>query len=54
MLQALAILETQPRGEHRLLHLVRDYEADNVSDKVLRIVLSYTDLVNRVVWRKDC
>ncbi len=50
--QALTILEDQPFGSNRLLHCVADYEADNVSDKVLRIILSYTDYVNRVVWRR--
>jgi UDP-N-acetylglucosamine 2-epimerase len=50
--QALAILSTQPRGEERALRLVSDYSMPNVSDKVLRIVHSYTDYVNRVVWRR--
>lgn len=50
--QGLEILETQARGEHRLLRLVEDYSAPNVSDKVVRIIHSYTDYVNRVVWRK--
>lgn len=54
VLQALTILAEQPRGESRALHMVQDYTADNVSDKVLRIILSYTDYVNRVVWRRDC
>lgn len=52
VLQGLAILENQPRGEERLLRLVDDYSMPNVSDKVVRIILSYTDYVNRVVWRK--
>lgn len=52
VLQALDILQTQPAGAERLLHLVRDYEADNVSDKMLRIVLGYTDFVQRRVWRR--
>jgi UDP-N-acetylglucosamine 2-epimerase len=52
IMQALAILETQPRGEERLLRLVEDYDAPNVSHKVLRLIMSYTDYVNRVVWRK--
>ena len=50
--QALAILETQGRGEQRDLRRVADYSMPNVSDKVLRILHSYTDYVNRVVWRK--
>ncbi len=52
VLQALSVLESQPRGTDRLLRIVRDYEAPNVSAKVLRIILSYTDYVNRVVWRR--
>lgn len=50
--QGLAILDTQPRGEARGLRQVADYSMPNVSDKVLRIVHSYTDYVNRVVWKK--
>ncbi|MDD0808770.1 UDP-N-acetylglucosamine 2-epimerase (non-hydrolyzing) [Curvibacter sp. RS43] len=52
VLQGLHILQDQPRGAQRLLHPVADYLVDNVSDKVLRIVQSYTDFVNRKVWRK--
>jgi UDP-N-acetylglucosamine 2-epimerase (non-hydrolysing) len=51
--QGLAILDAQGRGEHRQLKMVADYGADNVSDKVLRILHSYTDYVDRVVWHKD-
>lgn len=50
--QALAILDTQPRGDIRGLRLVADYSVPNVSDKVVRIIHSYTDYVNRVVWKK--
>ena len=50
--QALAILDGQSRGDQRDLRLVEDYMAPNVSDKVLRIIHSYTDYVNRVVWKK--
>lgn len=50
--QALAVLADQDRGDERSLRLVEDYSAPNVSDKVLRIILSYTDYVNRVVWKK--
>jgi UDP-N-acetylglucosamine 2-epimerase (non-hydrolysing) len=50
--QGLSILAQQPRGDQRLLRMVEDYQTPNVSDKVLRIIQSYTDYVNRVVWRK--
>ena len=52
VVQALSILEQQPRGEQRTLRIVRDYDVPNVSAKVLRIILSYTDYVNRLVWHK--
>jgi UDP-N-acetyl-L-fucosamine synthase len=52
VMQALAILESQPRGETRLLRQVNDYSMPNVSDKVVRIIHSYTDYVKRVVWKK--
>ena len=50
--QGLDILATQPRGDDRGLRLVGDYSMPNVSEKVVRIVHSYTDYVNRVVWKK--
>ncbi|MBS3019417.1 UDP-2,3-diacetamido-2,3-dideoxy-D-glucuronate 2-epimerase [Comamonas sp. PE63] len=52
VLQGLAILQNQPRGDERLLLQVADYSMPNVSDKVLRIIHSYTDYVNRVIWKK--
>ena len=52
VLQGLAILQNQPRGTERLLRQVADYSMPNVSDKVLRIIHSYTDYVNRVIWKK--
>ena len=52
ILQGLAILETQQRGEQRNLRQVADYSMPNVSDKVVRIILSYTDYVQKVVWNK--
>ncbi len=52
--QCLAILETQSRGnaETRGIQPVRDYIVPNVSDKVLRIIVSYTDYVKRVIWQE--
>jgi UDP-N-acetylglucosamine 2-epimerase (non-hydrolysing) len=52
VLQGLEILAGQPLGSERLLREVADYAALNVSDKVVRIIHSYTDYVNRVVWRR--
>lgn len=52
MRQALAILESQGRGEMRSLRPVGDYSMPNVSDKVVRIIQSYTDFVRRVVWKE--
>jgi len=50
--QGLEILNQQPRGRKRLLRQVDDYSMPNVSEKVLRIIHSYTDYVKRVVWRE--
>lgn len=52
VLQALAVLENQTVGESRMLRRVADYSMPNVSEKVVRIILSYTDYVKRVVWKQ--
>ena len=52
VMQALQILETQPSGNERLLRPVYDYSMPNVSDKMVRIIHSYTDYVKRVVWKE--
>jgi UDP-N-acetylglucosamine 2-epimerase len=49
--QGLAVLRSQGSGVDRTLRVVADYTAPNVSQKVVRIVLSYTDYVQRTVWR---
>lgn len=51
VLQALEVLEDQSRGRDRAFRMVADYSMPNVSDKVLRILLSYVDYINRTVWR---
>ena len=51
VLQALHVLDSQQRGARRQLRMVADYDVPNVSDKVLRIIYSYTDFVKRTVWK---
>jgi UDP-N-acetylglucosamine 2-epimerase (non-hydrolysing) len=51
VMQGLEILASQPRGEERLLRPVADYMSPNVSAKVVRLILSYTDYVRRAVWK---
>jgi UDP-N-acetylglucosamine 2-epimerase (non-hydrolysing) len=50
--KGLEILQSQPRAKKRILKIVNDYNVPNVSQKVLRIIYSYTDYINRVVWKK--
>ncbi|GGI67289.1 non-hydrolyzing UDP-N-acetylglucosamine 2-epimerase [Shewanella gelidii] len=52
VMQALQVLESQPAGEERLLRQVYDYSMPNVSEKMVRIIHSYTDYVKRVVWKE--
>jgi len=52
VMQGLAVLEAQSTGDERLLMPVADYMVPNVSEKVVRIVHSYVDYVNRVVWKR--
>lgn len=50
IMQALKVIETQKRGNERTLRPVYDYSMPNVSDKVVRIIISYTDYIKRTVW----
>jgi UDP-N-acetylglucosamine 2-epimerase len=52
ILDAMNVLDRQPFGPNRTLRIVADYDVANVSHKVVRIILSYTSYVNRVIWRK--
>jgi UDP-N-acetyl-L-fucosamine synthase len=52
VLQGLEIIKHQPRGKERMLREISDYSMPNVSEKVVRIIMSYTNFVNRVVWMK--
>ena len=53
IIQGLEILAAQKRHEERGINIVNDYDVSNVSVKVLRIIQSYTDFVNRKVWKQD-
>ena len=52
ILQGLKIVLNQKRGSERSVHPVADYSKSNVSEKVLRIIVSYTDYINRNVWNE--
>lgn len=52
VMECLKILKSQTRGNERMLDIVDDYCWPNVSEKVMRIIMSYTDYVNRCVWHK--
>ena len=51
--QGLRLVLAQPRAKNRSMRLVSDYNVPNVSDKVLRIILSYTDYIRRTVWSQQ-
>ncbi|MGX5201603.1 non-hydrolyzing UDP-N-acetylglucosamine 2-epimerase [Aliikangiella sp. IMCC44632] len=53
ILQAINILEKQGSGKNRSINVVADYVAPNVSEKVVRVITSYTDYVNKFVWKKS-
>ena len=53
VITAIETVLVQSKGAKRRFRMIEDYSADNVSQKVVRIILSYTDYVNRNVWRKS-
>jgi UDP-N-acetylglucosamine 2-epimerase (non-hydrolysing) len=52
IIQCLQLLSHQSKGATRMLEIVKDYESKNVSDKVIRIMLSYTNFINQKIWKK--
>ena len=52
IINALSIMKDQKRGEERTLKIVKDYDVPNVSEKIVRIIISYLDYVKRMVWQK--
>jgi UDP-N-acetylglucosamine 2-epimerase (non-hydrolysing) len=50
--QGLSILAAQTRGPERVMMPVKDYLSANVSEKIIRLIISYTDYVNRTIWKK--
>ena len=53
ILDSIDIVTSQYAEGQDLIHSIPDYAADNVSKKVVRIILSYTDYINRTVWHKE-
>lgn len=53
VIEAINVVTKQHNRSNRTMHPVTDYEVDNVSKKVVRIILSYTDYINRTVWHKE-
>ena len=52
IMQALSIIEKNQKGKQSLIRKVSDYSVPNVSEKIVRIIHSYTDYVNRTIWKK--
>ena len=50
--QALEVLSSQKRNQNRSLKLVEDYNVDNVSEKIIRIIISYTDFIKKNIWKQ--
>ncbi|MDA7631459.1 UDP-N-acetylglucosamine 2-epimerase (non-hydrolyzing) [Verrucomicrobia bacterium] len=51
--EALKVVMKQPRGQERALHMVKDYQVPNVSEKVVRVILSHAHYVQRTVWQQS-
>lgn len=53
VIQAMEILLSQGTDNKRTLNIVKDYNVSNVSEKILRIIISYTDYINKNIWKKN-
>ena len=52
IIQAMNILSEQKRDDKRTLNIVQDYNVNNVSEKILRIIISYTDYIKKNIWKE--
>lgn len=52
VIQSIKFVESQEKGLNRELCIVKDYDIDNVSEKIIRIIFSYTDYINNFIWKK--
>ena len=52
IIQALEVLSAQKRDQERTLNIVKDYDIDNVSEKIIRIIISYTDYIKQNIWKE--
>lgn len=53
ILEAISVVTSQFEDESNKFRVIQDYDVDNVSIKVVRIILSYVDYINRTIWKKD-
>ncbi len=52
IIQALEVLSSQKRNQDRTINIVKDYEIDNISEKIIRIIISYTNYIKQNIWKE--